>query len=171
MLPEEENNKKTLTIARRTRKNLDFMYAQKAQGADVEEFTHLLNSMLGMVICLREEYFKGEHVSWQHVQNHNLQKSSIRSKCPSEESPKLKPHNSFSQLTAKVRHAFAHNCFDLQRDKTNKITGIVVWNIPTGQLNNPENRIWEAEISEQQLRELAYLFVNYVEKVFGQLYP
>ncbi len=167
MLPEEENNKRTLTIARRTRKNLDFMYAHKAQGADVEEFTHLLNSMFGMVICLREEYFKGKEVTWQDVQNQNLQPSSIRSKNPSKASPELKPHNNFSQLIANVRHAFAHNCFDLQSDKTKRITGIVVWNIPPRQSNKHVNRTWEAEISEQQLRELAYLFISYVENVFG----
>ncbi len=163
MMPEDE---KTLTIALRTRKNLEFMYAQKAQGADVEEFTHLLNSILGMIICLREEYFKGKNVTWQDVQKQNLQPVSIRSKSPSTKSPKLKPHKNFSQLIANVRHAFAHNCLDLQSDKTNKITGIVVWNIPSGQPNRPENRTWEAKISERQLRKLAYLFINYVEKVF-----
>ena len=51
---------KTLEIAQRTRKNLEFIYAAKEQGKDVEEFTQLLNSMLGMVISLREDYFKNQ---------------------------------------------------------------------------------------------------------------
>ena len=49
MNPEDE---KTLTIARRTRKNLEYIYNAKARKEDVEEFTQLLNSMLGMVITV-----------------------------------------------------------------------------------------------------------------------
>jgi len=66
-------DKKALVIARRSRKNLDFIYAHKKQGANVEEFTQLLNSMLGMLICLREEYFKGREVTWDKVQEYDLQ--------------------------------------------------------------------------------------------------
>jgi hypothetical protein len=161
MEPEDE---KTITIARRTRKNLDFIYTQKAQGADVEEFTHLLNSMLGMVICLREKYLIEKNVTWEDIGKQYLQPASILSKNPTKESPNLKPHNSFSKLISNVRHALAHNCFDLQCNKK-KLTGVVVWNVPTKKPNKPENRTWEAEIPEEQLKMLAYSFIDYVEKI------
>lgn len=47
---EPPKKEKTLEIAQRTRKNLEFIYNAKRQGKDVEEFTQLLNSMLGMLI-------------------------------------------------------------------------------------------------------------------------
>ncbi|MBV9790301.1 MAG: hypothetical protein JOZ51_19075 [Chloroflexi bacterium] len=165
MLPDEE---KTLEIARRTRKNLDFIYAQKAAGSDVEEFTHLLNSMLGMVICLREEYFKGTSVTWEDVQVAGLSPVEIISSPPTDASPSLKQHQSFNQLISCIRHAFAHNNFELLGDSENRITGIKVWNIGYRKENEPENREWEAIITEQQLKDLAYLFINYVENQFGR---
>src|SRR5688500_18105832 len=108
MNPEDE---KTLTIARRTRKNLEYIYKRKSEKEDVEEFTQLLNSMLGLVIGLREDYFKGSQVSWEQVENLGLLKGrnhlkSITGKKPSEVRPRLKQVFSFSQLISKLRHAF-----------------------------------------------------------------
>ena len=114
MLPEDE---KTLTIARRTKKNLDYIYKKNAEGEDVEEFTQLLNSMLGMVICLREEYFKDRNILWQDVANLGLPIINITDKAPTNKSPNLKQTNSFNQLITKMRHAFAHNCFTLKNDR------------------------------------------------------
>ncbi|MCE7983812.1 MAG: hypothetical protein DYG89_21770 [Caldilinea sp. CFX5] len=165
MFPEDVQ---TLTIARRTRKNLDYLYSQKAQGADVEEFTHLLNSMLGMIICLREEYLKEKTVTWEDLKRKNLKIVDLMCYSANPRSPQLKSHNSFSQLIRNMRHAFAHNCFTLlKNEKTNQIMGIRVWNIPPRKENKPENRIWETVISEQQLRDLAYLFINYIENEFA----
>ena len=65
---------KALIIAQRSRTNLDFIYEQKQKGEKVEEFTQLLNSMLGMLICLREEYFKGQdEVTWDAVRKQGLE--------------------------------------------------------------------------------------------------
>jgi hypothetical protein len=124
--------------------------------------------MLGMIICLREEYLKGKTITWHDIQSKSLKPVRIDSKMPTSISENLKPHNNFSQLITYTRHAFAHNCFRLLKDdKTNHIRGILVWNIPVGKENKTENRVWEAEISEQQLKELAYLFIDYVESEFG----
>lgn len=170
MNPEDE---KTLTIARRTRKNLEYILEKKASGEDVEEFTQLLNSMLGMVIGLREDYFKGSHVSWDDVKQIELLSGEgdlrqITGKKATGTSPGLKKINSFSQLITKLRNAFAHNCFELIiSNSSNRITGVTVWNIPSGQDNNPKNRVWEADISEHNLKRLAYLIVYYIEKELG----
>jgi hypothetical protein len=159
---------KTLEIARRTRKNLEFIYNAKNQGKDVEEFTQLLNSMLGMVISLREDYFRGDHITWQDVKEKELKhwnsKIEISGKKASRMSPNLQQSNSFSQLITKLRHAFAHNCFELIIDRdSDLIIGLKVWNIQTGRANIVGNRIWEAKISEEELKDIAYLFVEYLE--------
>jgi hypothetical protein len=163
-------DKRTLEFAKRTQKNLKFIYNAKDNDEDVEEFTQLLNSMLCMVISLREDYFKGRSVTWDYVKNLGLSSWDpsliVDGKKPSSANPNLKQATSFSQLITKIRHAFAHNCFDLVVEENTKlITGVTIWNIPTGTKNKLENRVWEVEISENQLKSLAYLFVEYLEAV------
>ena len=158
-------DRKALVIARRSRKNLDFIYAQKQQKADVEEFTQLLNSMLGMLVCLREEYFKGQEVTWDNVKTYGLKPIPIEGDASNTTSPNLKHSKTFSRLISNLRHAFAHNCFELVG---NPITGVRVWNVPTGQENKPENRAWQAELSEEQLKEVATLFIDFLERKHGQ---
>jgi hypothetical protein len=165
-------DEKTLEIARRTRKNLEFIYSANQQGKDVEEFTQLLNSMLGMMISLREDYFRGSDIAWQRVQDMGLKNykkdMEIKGNTPTSESPNLDQINSFSQLITRLRNAFAHNCFDLVIDEnTDQIIGVRVWNVPTGKPNNKGHRVWEAEIMEVDLKRLAYLFVEYLEKELG----
>ena len=103
MRPEDE---RTLIIAQRTKKNLDFIYKKKEEGKDVEEFTQLLNSMLGTVINLREDYFKGRDISWDNVKALNLQSwddklIDIRGKSACGDSPNLQQVNSFCNLHQK----------------------------------------------------------------------
>ena len=65
MMPED---RVALTIARRTKKNLHYIYERK-NDPSVEEFTQLINSMLGIVISLREEYFYGQDpVTWNDIE-------------------------------------------------------------------------------------------------------
>ena len=165
MKPEDE---KTLTIAWRTKKNLDYIYRKKDEGEDVQEFTQLLNSMLGMVISLREDYYKATCISWdQVVLPKGFDPKNIAGKEANKNSPKLKKLHSFSQLVTKLRHAFAHNCFSLEIDKADKITGVTIWNIPLRQANRPENRVWEADITESDLKSLANLVVEHIQKKIG----
>ena len=124
-----------------------------------------------MVISLREDYFKGGYVSWQEIKDLRLLQGKnnleISGKQSNQTSPSLQEVSTFSQLITKLRHAFAHNCFELIVDGSNKITGIKVWNVPLGQDNKPKNRVWEAEITEDQLKDLANLVVKYIEKELG----
>ncbi len=155
---------KALVIARRSRKNLNFIYAQKQKQADVEEFTQLLNSMLGMLICLREEYFKNIEVTWDEVERYGLKPIPIEGDDSIPASPKLKKSKTFSKLISNLRHAFSHNGFELLG---NPITSVRVWNVPMNEENKPENRVWQAELSEQQLHLLADLFIDYLERRHG----
>lgn len=173
MMPED---REILNIAVRTQKNLEYIYRKsKCECEDVEEFTQLLNSMLGMVISLREDYFKEIPVSWEKVEEEILEElndqialndlKAIIGKPPNKKSLKLEQSStSFSRLITKVRHAFAHRGFSLIPDGLGEIKGVTVWNMPIGSENLPKNRTWKADISEKQLKDLAYLIVAYVKK-------
>ncbi|WP_224961814.1 HEPN family nuclease [Geomonas subterranea] len=166
MLPED---KQALTIAKRTLKNLNFVYESKQKGNDVEEFTQLLNSMLGMIISLREEYFKGRVVAWEVLEQYKLKKIDIKAKMPDTASPNLTTHTTFSQLIANIRHGFSHNCFLLVGNKDNVISGITIWNIPFGKENATRNRCWEVTMTEEELKGLATLFVSFISKDLGEI--
>lgn len=173
MMPDDE---KALEIARRTRKNLALIYRLKEAGEDVEEFTQLLNSMSGMLVALREEYFFGKTVEWSDVVRVGLQPITVADKVNTTAQPKLEQARSFSQLITRLRHAFAHGNYELLGDSgvprgNQQITGIRVWNVPydtaSKDRSKPEFRIWEAELTEQQLKDIAYLFIDYLEKTRG----
>lgn len=172
MRPEDE---KTLTIARRTKKNLEYIYLKKSENEDVEEFTQLLNSTFGILICLREDFIKGDNVSWEEVKNLGLinelnKLENIFGMKATERSPKLKSITSFSSLVTNLRNALAHNCFELIIDSySKKITGVTIWNIPTAEKNIPENRVWQENISEDNLKSIVYLVLDYVDKILGDL--
>ncbi len=164
----------TLLIAQKTRKNLAFIYAQKSDGKDVEEFTQLLNSMLGLVIGLREDYYKGSGFQWTEMRSlpsYRLELENITGNVLSPESPNLKQTNSFSQLITKIRHSFAHNCYTLlvrnNEERPSLILGVRLWNIPPNAENDPKNRTWQADIKEADLKDLALLLLDYLEKEFA----
>ena len=142
-------DEKTLEVARRTRANLQFMDEQYRLGAEVYEFTQLLNSMLGMIICVREDYLKAPQgssepaVTWQNIIDAGLHVSSdVRSKA-----------DAFSTLISNLRHGLAHNGYDFLVSN-GEITGIRV----------ETDRGWAANLSETELREIADLAVDYLER-------
>ena len=159
-------DEQALVIAGRSRKNLEFVYSAKRSGADVEEFTQLLNSMLGILICLREEYFKGKSVSWEDVEDLGLVPIRIAGDAPDVESQELKHTTSFSQLISKLRHGFAHNCFRVIGKPV--ISGITIWNVKKdfqkcSYDEQVAHRCWRATLSEQQIKDISYLLIDYLE--------
>jgi len=164
-------DKKTLIIARRTKKNLEYVDALKAMGVDFEEITHLLNSMLGMLICLREEYFKGKNVTWNDVKSLGLEPLRIEQEDLPDSIVKQEKSKHFSQLITKLRNGFAHNNFELVG---NPITHVRIWNIEHGKENQPEFKKfknWQVLLSEDELRKIAHLFIEYLEEKHGQDLP
>lgn len=150
-------DEKVIAIARRTRHNLEYMDERYRRSEKVYEFTHLFNSMLGMIICVREEYYKQPSgsskpsVEWSDLIDSGLSPSEFVKK-------KAK---SFSKLLTNLRHAFAHSNFDFAVANNNEISGVEVWNISKG------DETWRETISEPELREIAYLAVDYLEVSFG----
>jgi hypothetical protein len=113
---------------------------------------------------LREEYFKGHEVTWDEVEKHGLPPIPIEGDSPTSTSPNLEHSKSFSKMIGNLRHAFVHNCFELVG---NPITDVRVWNIPSGEKDLCGNRIWQAKLTEQQLRRIADLFIDFLEKKHG----
>ncbi|MDX1994014.1 MAG: HEPN family nuclease [bacterium] len=175
-----ETDQVMLTLARRTKVNLDFVYAQRHSG-NVYEFTQLLNSMLSMLISMRAEYFSQRAtVSWDEVFEKVADKEEkifvgvsknevqIKGDSPTTESPNLINSVYFSDLIDRLRNAFAHCCFELERDSSNNIHGLTVWNVPIEKNRlDKQKRKWQASISEPQLRAIAYLLIAYLEATRG----
>jgi hypothetical protein len=162
-------DEKTLAVARRTKKNLEFIYAKKEE-ADVEEFTQLINSMLGMLICVREDYTLGEEISWQNVQERGLQRLDIPERREMRKNPDLASVNNFNQWITNIRHALAHNNYELLGDP---ITHIRVWT--TKKISRDTDReqrrwiryqtdnwTWEAVLSEDELYKVANTLLDYL---------
>lgn len=173
MMPEDE---KTLTIACRTMKNLNYIYSQKNEKEPVEEFTQLINSMLGIVISLREDYFKRSAIAWDDVEasidskeKEEFDNLKLKSEGDnvSEGKPELKKINTFSQLMANVRHAFSHNNFTLISGENKVITAIELWNIPQRKENKEINRTWEVTFLEEELLYFINVIFTHLEKTIG----
>ena len=154
-----------LTLARRTQKNLKYINEKKCKGESVSEFTQLLNSMLCMVISLREEYLNEHHTSWEKLEEklkergqeleQELEKSKVLLRSIAEKDfPK--------PLITNLRHAFAHGNFRLipASDESNEIAGVTVWNIPP----DKKKGIWVADLSEKELMDLANKGVEHICK-------
>lgn len=173
------SDKVMITLARRTKRNLDFIYAHKDSG-DVYEFTQLVNSMLSLVISMRAEYFSERNqVSWADVEA-AVRRQSLEGRFDigaltqivgdeaTEASPQLRQIEHFSELIDRLRNAFAHCCFELLEDTFHNINGVRVWNVPNEKLRQVDRaRRWQAEISKLQLRDIAYLFIAYLEATRG----
>jgi len=151
----EPFDEKTIEIARRTRSNLRYIDEQHERGEKVYTFTHLFNSMLGMLVCVRENYYKGSNsrsVEWADLMKWNQL----------EPSPEIMDKaDAFSTLISNLRHAFAHSNYDFISNSDRKISGIRVWKIENG------IETWNATLTEEELREIANLAVEYLELMFG----
>ncbi len=158
----EPSNERVIEIARRTRKNLEYLYAQYDLGAPVYEFTQLFNSMLGVLVCLREEYFHGADIEWAEVEQVGLiVRPSLKSKC-----------DKFSRLITQTRHAFAHSNYDFIGDTQRRIRGITVWNTPSStpahERKQKRNWTWTTDFTEDELWDFAMLMLNYLELSLGE---
>ena len=157
--------KKTLNVARRTRKNLEFIIAAKKAGADVEEVTQLINSMQSMITCICEKYLKRDQIiTWEQVQACGLQPIRINGDEPNTTYPNLKCSSTFDKVIRNLRNTFSHDNYELVGDP---ISGLKVWNLPPSKPDIPENRNWQAHISSEELKSIAFLLFDYIEKKHG----
>ena len=134
-------------FAERTKKNLHTIERLRAEGEEVYESTQLINSMLGLLVFPREEFI------------HRIPETPfaelVRNGWPA---PKVRDGfrqaTDLRQLVRYMRNAIAHFNMVFLADEERKITGVRLWNTRQGQ------RDWEAELTLEDLREIADRFIQ-----------
>jgi hypothetical protein len=143
-------------FAQRTNKNLVFI--EQSVGADPElelyETTQLLNSMLGLLVFPKAEYYKRipkipltelEIMGWPNVQ-------------VLEGNP---PCGDLRELVRLLRNAVSHfNIEFLANEQTQQLTGMRLWNEWKGK------KTWGVELTLNELRQIAMLFIDLIEDIF-----
>lgn len=171
-----------LTVARRTKKNLDFIYAHKDSG-DVYEFTQLVNSMLALVVSMRTEYFSERPlVTWDEVISkiepmkvadilrHDLTWDDLRVEAAKySRKDGRSSSDAFSDLIGNLRNAFAHCCWEFYSDDDGEIKGLKLWNVPHESMRHKRDKwYWQETLSEAQIRAIAFVFIEYLEATRGR---
>jgi hypothetical protein len=140
-----------IDFARRTRSNLEFIEAAEKRGEAVFEVTQLANSLLGLLVFPREHYMR----SIPDTPLPNLVKMGW---------PDIRttlgqlPQDTLRQLMRMLRNSIAHCNVEFVADQDSRITGIVVWNT-----NKDGHRTWQAELTIDDLRAIAFKFVELIE--------
>ncbi len=136
-------------FAERTRHNLDFVTKNKSKSGPYE-VTQLINSLLGLLVFPREKFVDSlpdytfndlKQKGWPlpHVITYTTTYSGLR------------------DLLRVLRNSIAHFNLELLGDQ--EIEGIRLWNI-----NDKGNNTWSAEMSIKELEDLAYLFLDLLER-------
>jgi hypothetical protein len=135
----------------RTRKNLE--YIEKAHATDpsaeVYEVTQLINSLLGLIVFPKEQYFL-------HIPETPLEDLAAKGwKIPDVKGNFSKIKN-LRQLMQYMRNAVAHSNLEFISDG-HKLTGIRLWNCTRGGVKN-----WQIEMKLTELREITYKFIDLI---------
>ena len=142
-------------FAIRTKKNLEFIEKHSSidsRNPQVYEITQLINSLLGLIVFPREEYMSRipkiplpelvkqgwavPKVTGNYIQAKNLR-----------------------DLIYKLRHAVSHFNLEFISNSKGQISGVKVWNCD---MKNNHEKIWEAELEIQELRDIAYKFIELI---------
>ncbi len=128
-------------FAERTKANLEFIEQSKSSGESVFETTQLINSLLGMIVFLREsDRINGSILDkkWKIIQYKEIQDH----------------HNyckKFSNFIRKFRNALAHGHIDPQIDENQEVSKFILWDeCRCGNLD------WKIEIDLENIKKLAY---------------
>lgn len=143
-------------LARRTRKNLEYLEHAYAQGADVHVVTHRVVSLLGLVIFPYAEGIR-----------HRLETQTLSDligagwpgwniTCGAERTKTL------SDLLRHFRNAIAHGhiSFDSDSPDPANVKAIKFWDIVR---SGKHEKIWEATISADDLRAFCEKFMSFID--------
>lgn len=129
------------SFAERTKANLEFIEQSKSRGENIFETTQLINSLLGMIVFLREsDRINGSILDkkWKIIQYTKIQDH----------------HNyceKFSNFIRKFRNALAHGHIDPQVDENQEVSKFILWDeCRCGNLD------WKIEIDLENIKILAY---------------
>lgn len=139
-------------FAKRTRTNLEFI--EQAKNTEVFEVTQLFNSMLGLLVFPRQSYFDRipETPLRDLVTNGWPVIKIIRGQTQCE---------TLNQLIRMLRNGISHCNVEFIADEARQLTGLRIWNHERGDRRHGKN--WEAELSIQELRSVAFKFIELIE--------
>lgn len=142
-------------FAKRTQANLELIerLSQENPNSEVFEVTQLINSMLGLLVFPKEEYFDSiPEKSFDELRHDGWQLPRTRGDYPQV--------RNLRELIRYLRNSISHFNIEFQaNDLTYQIYGLKVWNKNRGVKN------WEAEFTIVELRDLTYRFI---ELLFSQ---
>jgi len=129
------------SFAERTKANLEFIEQSKSRGESVFETTQLINSLLGMIVFLREsDRIDGSNLSrlWRELRYIPIYDEHKYSDRPSD-------------FIRKFRNALAHGHIDPQVDENQEVSKFILWDeCKCGNLD------WKIEIDLENIKILAY---------------
>ena len=141
-----------IDFAKRTRANLEFI--EGAADSNVFEVTQLFNSMLGLLVFPQQSYMD----RIPETPLHEL----VNSGWPAINVIKSSPSfNNLRQLIRMLRNGVSHCNVEFIADHKNQLIGLKIWNHEGGNSRNPKN--WEAALSIQDLRTIAFKFIELME--------
>jgi len=137
----------------RTKKNLEAIEVDLSHGKEVYEVTHLINSLLGLIILpeqkfydnlpetltledLKQEGWPESLLNWDHALGKN-----------------------FKNLMRLLRNGISH--FHLEfLVELGELSGLKIWNI-----NNSNIKDWEVELSIEDLKSLVEKFIEKIKEL------
>ena len=139
-------------FAKRTRSNLEFI--ERAEGCDVFKVTQLFNSMLGLLVFPQQSYMdRIPETSVQDLVNVGWPDIKVIRGDAS--------YENLRELIRMLRNGVAHCNVKFIADDKNQLTGLRIWNHKGDKSRNLKN--WEAELSIQDLRTIAFKFIELME--------
>ncbi len=141
-----------LDFAKRTKKNLDFVReAAKKENpteAKVYEFTQLINSMLGLLVFPKEEYYKKiEDIKFDELVDQGWPKISS--------SGDFSDAKTLGELLCHMRNAITHFHIEFLHERE-ELNGVKLWD----EEYSSRRKNWEAELSQDDLEKFTNKLVE-----------
>ena len=154
-----ESRNKPIGFAQRTRKNLEYVTAARDRGEDVHVVTHLVNSLLGIVIVPKAQYSGHDlwSVSLEELVRQGWPKWDITLDDSNGKTKKLK------HLVRHLRNAAAHGHFEFTGEPESRNlseVGLIVKDQP----GENEKTNWKAKIGGPELYEFCVLLADRIEE-------
>lgn len=140
-------------FANRTRQNLHVIQAMSQNNVKVYEVTQLINSMLGLLIFPKENFYKTiPPLSIKELEEDGWKIPKVIGN--------FKQVENLQQLIRYLRNAIAHFHLEFYTDENDQIKGVQVWNIPLGK-KDPD---WKVKLTIKELESITEKFLQLIIK-------
>lgn len=138
-------------FAERTRANLELVERTAADpGGSAHEFTQLVNSMLGLLVFPKEEYYT-------RIPRDSLKQLRKKGWPVPDTAGDLPPAKDLRELIRYMRNAITHFNIEFHASGNGELVGLTLWNLDGG-ASGPKT--WQAFFTGEQLRDLTFRFVD-----------